>query len=144
MFHGCQRSSSGRRLCCITDNDTSWRETNRNGGDLKVEIPDRSRLLPLTLKPPRRSNVGSRPTEKMSRKIVEAMSARMPCGWGRTMTMARETSMASHSRVERWGSSVPEDEEGQPSFIRWTKWEMSRYVTWTPTKIMLLHVCTLH
>lgn len=64
----------------------------------------------LTLKPPSRSNVGSRPTEKMRRSIVEAISARMPWGWGNTMTIARETSMAIHSRADRWGSRVPEDE----------------------------------
>lgn len=80
---------------------------------------------PLTLNPPSRSNVGSRPTEKIRRSIVEAMSARMPWGWGKTMTIARETSMAIHSRADRWGSRVPEDEghikKGYEHFHSWGK-----------------------
>lgn len=80
---------------------------------------------PLTLNPPSRSNVGSRPTEKIRRSIVEAMSARMPWGWGKTMTIARETSMAIHSRADRWGSRVPEDEghirKGCEHFHSWSK-----------------------
>lgn len=73
---------------------------------------------PLTLKPPSRSNVGSRPTEKIRRRMVEAMSALIPWGWGSTMTIASETSIAIHSRADRWGSRVPED-EGDVIRARW-------------------------
>lgn len=66
----------------------------------------------LTLKAPSSSNVGSRPTEKIRRSMVEAISARIPWGWGKMMTIARETSMAIQSRADRWGSRVPEDEGG--------------------------------
>lgn len=68
-----------------------------------------SPLGTLTLKPPRSSKVGSRPTEKIRRRMVDAISARMPWGWGKMMTIARDTSMAIQSRADRWGSRVPED-----------------------------------
>ncbi|TRY94884.1 hypothetical protein DNTS_032985 [Danionella cerebrum] len=55
----------------------------------------------LTLKAPRRKSVGSSPTENMRRNMVEAMSARIPCGCGSTITIARETNMANHSNAER-------------------------------------------
>ena len=52
-------------------------------------------------------SVGSRPTEKMSLRMVAAMSERTPDGRGTVMTMASETSMAAHTRPEtRESSSV--------------------------------------
>lgn len=68
----------------------------------------------LTLNAPRRNKVGCKPTEKMSRRIVEAIRARMPWGLGRAMTMAKEMSMAVHSRPDKWGSSVPGKRENKP------------------------------
>lgn len=67
--------------------------------------------ITLTLNAPNRNKVGSRPTEKIRRRMVEAISARMPWGWGKTMTMARETSIANHRRADKWGSRVPEGGE---------------------------------
>lgn len=51
--------------------------------------------------------MGCNPTENISRRIVEAIKARMPWGLGRAMTMAREMSMAVHRRPDQCGSSVP-------------------------------------
>lgn len=51
--------------------------------------------------------MGCSPTENISRRIVEAIKARMPWGLGSAMTMARETSMAVHSSPDQCGSSVP-------------------------------------
>lgn len=61
----------------------------------------------LTLKAPRRNNVGCSPTENINRRIVEAIKARMPWGLGRAMTMASDMSMAVHSSPDQCGSSVP-------------------------------------
>lgn len=61
----------------------------------------------LTLKAPRRNNVGCSPTENINRRIVEAIKARMPWGLGRAMTMAREMSMAVQSSPDQCGSRVP-------------------------------------
>lgn len=75
----------------------------------------------LTLNAPNRNKVGSRPTEKIRRRMVEAISARMPWGWGKTMTMARETSIAIHRRADKWGSRVPEGgdrREKLPHFLQ--------------------------
>ena len=51
--------------------------------------------------------MGCNPTENISRRIVEAIKARIPWGLGRAMTMAREMSMAVHRRPDQCGSSVP-------------------------------------
>lgn len=51
--------------------------------------------------------MGCSPTEKISRRIVDAMKARMPWGLGSAMTMARETSRAVHSSPDQYGSRVP-------------------------------------
>lgn len=51
--------------------------------------------------------MGCSPTENISRRIVEAIKARMPWGLGSAMTMARETSMAVQSSPDQCGSSVP-------------------------------------
>lgn len=64
-----------------------------------------------TLKAPSRNNVGSKPTEKIRRRMVEAISALIPCGCGKTMTIARDTSMAIHSSADKWGSKVPKDKD---------------------------------
>lgn len=61
----------------------------------------------LTLNAPRRNSVGCSPTEKISRRMVDAMKARMPWGLGSAMTMARETSRAVHSSPDQCGSRVP-------------------------------------
>lgn len=65
------------------------------------------KVFTLTLKAPRRNKVGCNPTENINRRIVEAIKARMPWGFGRAMTMAREMSMAVHRRPDQWGSKVP-------------------------------------
>lgn len=70
----------------------------------------------LTLNAPNRNKVGSRPTEKIRRRMVEAISARMPWGWGKMMTMARETSIAIHRRADKWGSRVPEGRERREKY----------------------------
>lgn len=59
------------------------------------------KLSVLTLKAPRRNSVGCSPTENISRRMVEAIKARMPWGLGRAMTMAREISMAVHSSPDQ-------------------------------------------
>lgn len=64
----------------------------------------------LTLNAPRRNKVGCKPTENISRNIVEAIKARMPWGLGRAITMARDISIAVHSKPDKWGSSVPRAE----------------------------------
>lgn len=51
--------------------------------------------------------MGCKPTENISRNIVEAIKARMPWGLGRAMTIAREISIAVHSKPDKWGSKVP-------------------------------------
>lgn len=61
----------------------------------------------LTLNAPRRNRVGCKPIENISRNIVEAIRARMPWGLGRAITMARDISIAVHSKPDKWGSSVP-------------------------------------
>lgn len=83
------RSQNGRHSCLYV---------NKNAA-MKVFI--------LTLKAPRRNNVGCNPTENINRRIVEAIKARMPWGLGRAMTMAREMSMAVHSSPDQCGSRVP-------------------------------------
>lgn len=64
----------------------------------------------LTLKAPKRNKVGSNPTEKMRRRMVEAMIARIPWGWGKMKTKPRENSITIHSRADRCGFSVPKKE----------------------------------
>lgn len=60
----------------------------------------------LTLKAPRRKRVGSRPTEKMRRRMVMMTSARTPSGWGMMMTMMSVAKTPIHSSADRWGSSI--------------------------------------
>lgn len=67
----------------------------------------------LTLNAPRRNKVGCKPTENISRNIVEAIKARMPWGLGRAMTIAREISIAVHSKPDKWGSKVPRTKKGK-------------------------------
>lgn len=59
------------------------------------------------MKAPRRNSVGCSPTEKISRRIMDAIKARMPWGLGSAMTMARDRSMAVHSSPDQCGSRVP-------------------------------------
>lgn len=65
----------------------------------------------LTLNAPRRNKVGCKPTENIRRNIVEAIKALIPWGLGRAMTIARDISIAVHSRPDKWGSSVPRMKE---------------------------------
>ena len=44
--------------------------------------------------------MGSRPTEKIRRRMVEAMKVLMPEGRGNVMTTARETNIAAHTRPD--------------------------------------------
>lgn len=60
----------------------------------------------LTLKAPRRKRVGSRPTEKMRRRMVMMTSARTPSGWGMMITMMSVAKTPIHSSADRWGSSI--------------------------------------
>lgn len=60
----------------------------------------------LTLKAPRRKRVGSRPTEKMRRRMVIKTSARTPSGWGMMMTMMSVAKTPIHSNADRCGSSI--------------------------------------
>ena len=86
----------------------------------------------LTLKAPRRNNVGCSPTENISRRIVEAIKARMPWGLGRAMTMAREMSMAVHSSPDQCGSRVPETrrQSSQRSGLSPRRADTSEQVKW--------------
>lgn len=95
------------------------------------------KLFILTLKAPRRNNVGCNPTENINRRIVEAIKARMPWGLGRAMTMAREMSMAVHSSPDQCGSSVPgKTRQGSqrsvlsPSKRCWTKRHFLQSSNW--------------
>lgn len=67
-------------------------------GELKGSI--------LTLKAPRRKSVGSRPTEKMRRRMVMMTRALTPSGWGMIMTMMSVAKTPIHSSADRWGSSI--------------------------------------
>lgn len=75
----------------------------------------------LTLKAPRRKRVGSKPTEKMRRRIVTMTRARMPNGWGMMITMTSVAKTPIHSRADRWGSSIPAEDKcthtRQPSVL---------------------------
>lgn len=120
----------------LLSRQTPFKHLLGNKANLNLTSKSAHRLFecPLTLNPPSRSNVGSRPTEKIRRSIVEAMSARMPWGWGKTMTIARETSMAIHSRADRWGSRVPEDEghikKSCEHFHSWSKFLQQKISQW--------------
>ena len=48
---------------------------------------------------------------------MEAIKARMPWGFGRAITMARDISIAVHSKPDKWGSSVPRVEREKPNPI---------------------------
>ena len=54
--------------------------------------------------------MGSRPTENISRNIVEAIRVRIPDGRGSVMTMASDTNIAVHTRPDNLGSSSTEIE----------------------------------
>lgn len=54
---------------------------------------------------PRSQRVGSRPTENIRRKIVEAIRVLIPAGLGNVITIARETSMAVHTKPDSLESS---------------------------------------
>lgn len=64
----------------------------------------------LTLKAPRRKRVGSRPTEKIRRRIVTMTRARMPNGCGMMITITSVAKTPIHSRADRWGSSIPTED----------------------------------
>ena len=49
--------------------------------------------------------MGSRPTEKMRRRMVEAMKVLIPEGRGNVITTARETNMAAQTRPDNRVSS---------------------------------------
>lgn len=94
----------------------------------------------LTLNAPRRNRVGCKPTENISRNIVEAIKARMPWGLGRAITMARDISMAVHSKPDQWGSSVPRVRNKTHFNIFYNQTNaILFYLRWTSISLMSRH-----
>ena len=50
---------------------------------------------------PRRTKVGSGPTEKMSRMMAVMISVRIPAGLGKVMAMAAERSITAQIRPDK-------------------------------------------
>lgn len=59
----------------------------------------------LTLSAPSNHKVGSSPTEKIRRRMVEMIRVRIPAGRGTVITIANDTSMAVHTSPDSRGSS---------------------------------------
>lgn len=95
-----------KTLCIVRHHYRKEREKKTT-----CKLGERSKRDRLTLKAPRRKRVGSRPTEKMRRRIVTMTRARMPSGWGMMITMTSVAKTPIHSRADRWGSSIPAEDE---------------------------------
>lgn len=61
----------------------------------------RHRLYVFTVTKPSNHNVGSGPTEKISRSIVDATNVRIPDSLGKVITMAADASITVQIKADR-------------------------------------------
>lgn len=59
-------------------------------------------LYVFTVTKPSSHNVGSGPTEKINRNIVDATNVRIPDSLGKVMTIAADESMTVQIKADRW------------------------------------------